>query len=291
MIAFGSVIEDVGFYRRVVEPGIRVAAGAEPVVLASAPAEPIQRAYNLILDRAAGLHDLEALVLVHPSAEINDGELCAKVRAAFADPEVAVAGCAGARGVTSLAWWTGDVVAGPVVQRYPEHGGGIVGAYAWADPAPAPGEVDATDDLLLILSPWAVRNLRFDEGVGGYGWDVDLGLQARAAGRRVLALDVTATRHGSLDLIASADRWIASHRRLAEKWFVTDEGEEEWRRRARRAEAEREAARIDGAFLVLRRNARIELLEERLTELEGSLGWRLTRPLRRLNQLLGRRPA
>lgn len=288
MIAFGAVIEDVGFHRRVVEPGIAVAAQGEPELLAVAPVEPIQRAYNLILDEAARRDDLEALLLVHPSCELGDPRLIDKVRAALADPDVAVVGAAGARGVTGLAWWQGEVVAGPVVQRYPEHGGGLTGAYDWADPAPAPGEVDATDDLLLGLSPWAVRHLRFDEGLGGYGWDVDLGLQARAAGKKVLALDITATRHGSLDLIASADRWIASHQLLAEKWFLQETDEAGWRERARRAEAEREAARIDGAFLVLRRNARIELLEERLRTAQDSLGWRLTRPLRTVNRLLGR---
>ena len=38
---------------------------------------------------------------------------------------------------------------------------------------------------MIVLSPWAVRNLSFDERVAGrHGYDVDICLQARAAGKR-----------------------------------------------------------------------------------------------------------
>ena len=71
-----------------------------------------------------------------------------------------------------------------------ELGGGEV---PWPDdggrPPCAPiGEVDSVYGLLLALSPWAVRNLRFDESLGPrYGHDFDLCAQARAAGRKVRA--------------------------------------------------------------------------------------------------------
>ena len=52
----------------------------------------IARSYNALLDQAAERDDLEALVLLHQDAEIVDADLCAKVRAALRDPDVAVVG-------------------------------------------------------------------------------------------------------------------------------------------------------------------------------------------------------
>ena len=60
------------------------------------------------------MEDLEALVLVHQDAELVDDDFCDRVRAALADPEVAIAGCAGAIGVRSLAWWEGAITLGPL---------------------------------------------------------------------------------------------------------------------------------------------------------------------------------
>ena len=56
------------------------------------------------------------------------------------------------------------------VNRYEEHGGGDLHSFSWAwDDAPPyarTGEVDTLDGFLLVLSPWAVRTLRFDESLG-----------------------------------------------------------------------------------------------------------------------------
>ena len=54
-----------------------------------------------------------------------------------------VVGCAGRDRRRSVAWWDGDVSGGPVVHRYGEHGGGELDAFAWADAARRPREVDA----------------------------------------------------------------------------------------------------------------------------------------------------
>ena len=48
----------------------------------------IFRSYNALLDRAAALDDLEALVLVHQDTEIVSADLCATIRATLADPDV-----------------------------------------------------------------------------------------------------------------------------------------------------------------------------------------------------------
>ena len=58
-------------------------------------------------------------------------------------------------------------------------------------------DVDAVDGLLLVLSPWAVRNLRFDADRFDHfhGYDVDFCFQARAAGRRVVVDDIELLHH------------------------------------------------------------------------------------------------
>ncbi len=62
------------------------------MILAQGTAGSIFRNYNLLLDRARELDDLEALVIVHQDAEIVDPDACAKLRAALADPEVGIVG-------------------------------------------------------------------------------------------------------------------------------------------------------------------------------------------------------
>ena len=54
--------------------------------------------------------------------------------------------------------------------RYEELGGGEFPAFAWkTDQLPShahTGEVDSIDGFVMALSPWAVRELRFDETLG-----------------------------------------------------------------------------------------------------------------------------
>ena len=164
----------------------------------------ICRGYNLLLDTVAAAHgdELEALVIADSRTEIADRDFCAKVRAALSDPDVAVAGAVGARDVRTLAWWDGEVSAAPVVHRYYEHGGGEMDGYGWARPTAPLGEVDAVDGFLLVLSPWAVRNVRFDESLPtGLGFDVDYCLQVREAGRKVVTADLRAIHHRTLELV------------------------------------------------------------------------------------------
>ena len=104
------------------------------------------------------------------------------------------------------------------------------------------------DGFFLALSPWAVRNLRFDEGLMfGHGFDLDFCLQARAAGRKVMTADLKLIQHRALELVSDLELWEEAHVQFARKWEgrmpsgppATDD----WKARARRAEAEREAAR------------------------------------------------
>ena len=189
MIVFASSITDPAVYERAAAPGIRRAAEADSEVIANAAAGSIFRSYNLILDTVAERDDLEALVLLHQDAEIDDPGFCAKLREALRDPEVGVVGCVGAVGVRSIAWWEGSVTWASFVHRYGELGGGDLPAFSWqGEELPAyarTGEVDTVDGFVLALSPWTVRNVRFDESLGQlHGYDFDFCLQVREAGKQ-----------------------------------------------------------------------------------------------------------
>jgi Glycosyltransferase like family len=290
LIAFGLAITEDEPFRRFAEPGLRRAAEADSQAYKFAAVWPIGRTYNLILDAAAQREDLEALVLLDPYAEIDDQDFCHAVRRAMSDPDVAVAGCVGGKGVTSLAWWRGEAVISQVVHNYHDEGGGKLPGFSWAQPASGGGEVDCVDGLVLVLSPWAVHNLRFDESlIHGYGFDMDFCLQARAAGRKVVVADLRMVDHRGIELIGNLGLWTEAHKQLAAKWDGRWPGaqadERLWKERARRAEAEREAARAFAVSRELAADARERTLEAALEAATGSLSWRLTAGLRRLNQL------
>jgi hypothetical protein len=288
LIAFASSISGAEAYRRYAEPGIRRVAEADSQVLAYAAVEPVGRTYNLILDAAARLPDLEALVVVHPHTEIIQADLCSRVRRALADSQVGAVGCTGARQVSGIAWWEGQVVCGDVRQRYEEHGGGEVPTARWAEHLPPPGEVDVLDGQLLILSPRVVREVRFDEELLlGHGFDLDFSLQVRQAGLRLLVEDLEVVHHRPIELVGDLAVWVQAHIQVAEKWdHVLHEppaDEQAWKRRARRAEARREAARAVAMSESLKLDARVLELERQFKAMTSTGSWRLTAPLRALN--------
>ncbi len=305
VIAFGCAITEPEIYERCARPGIELAAEPDSVILAQGTAGSIYRNYNLLFDRARELDDLEALVIVHQDAEIVDPRTCEKLRAALADPDVAIVGCAGALGVRSIAWWEGSVTWAAFTHRYKELGGGEVAALSWL-PEEMPsysslGEVDSVDGFVLAFSPRAMDELRFDESLGRFhGYDYDICLQAREAQMKVVTADIRTVHHHSLELITDFDGWVAAHIRLAEKWegrFPDDgAGSDDRVQRARRAEAEASAYRLMGGREKLVGEATASRDEERIADLEAhledvrtSISWRLTRPLRALGAARQRR--
>ena len=293
MIVFASSITDPDMYRRCAEPGIRLAAEPDSEVIANSAAGSLQRSYNLILDRLADRDDLEAVVLLHQDAEIADPDFCAKLRRALAaGPDVGVVGCVGAIGVRSIAWWEGSVTWASFIHRYGELGGGDIPAFSWNGsemPAYArTGEVDTVDGFVLGLSPWVVRNVRFDEALGQlHGYDFDFCLQVRAAGHKVVTEDFKVIHHHSLDLVSEPETWIQAHMRVAEKWDGKMPGvgtaAGTWQERARRAEAEAAATRALAVSTQLKADARVRQLERDYAEATESISWRVTAPLRRAN--------
>lgn len=325
MFVFGCAITDPEIYARCAERGIRRAAEPDSEVIALRSAGSIFRNYNLLCDQAAERENLEALFLVHQDAEIVDPDLCAKLRAALEDPEVAIVGCAGSIGARSIAWWEGSVTWASFAHRYEELGGGEIPAATWDPDALPPyartGEVDTIDGFAMALSPWAVHELRFDESLGAlHGYDFDICMQARAMGRKVVTADYRAVHHHSLDFVRPAEDWIEAHIRVAEKWEdrlspTSPDGDSpasradpagdrtaEWRRRALRAEADAAARQMRLNSVTHKRDAEArvrraeaEALGAQVDALRGQLGgvkrsasWRLTEPLRALKRLARR---
>lgn len=293
MIAFGCAIRDGEAYRRYAEPGIRRVAEDDSAVLAFAAAGPAGRNANLILDEAARIEGLEALVLVAPTTEIVAPRFSEVVREALGDPLVGAVGSAGANGVRSIAWWEGELVAAAVAHRYEEHHGGEMPLWSWAPRLPPPAEVEVLDGQMLVLSAWAVQHLRFDEEfVLGYGFDVDYCLRLRESGRRLVVVDLPVVHHGSLKLVENPEIWVEAHIAFARKWGAsvgprvepTDE-DDAWKPRARLAEARREAARAVAFSRRMELDAKVAELERTLERRMRTRSWKLTEPLRRLNAM------
>jgi hypothetical protein len=159
-------------------------------------------AYNSILDACLGT-DLDMLILQHDDLEIVDPDAEKKLRDAM-QPDVAIAGVAGAREVTNLAWWTFDAIGHQQTDAQTVD----FGARA--------GDVDALEGSLLVLSPWAVRNLRFDPLPGFHGYDVIICRKARNAGKRVVVVDVDTHHHTLLGFKTAASEAQWAH---ADQWF------------------------------------------------------------------------
>ena len=193
----------------------------------------------------------------------------------------------------SIAWWEASVTLASFINRYEEHGGGDLHSFSWAwDDAPPyahTGEVETLDGFLLVLSPWAVREIRFDEGLGEFhGYDLDFCLQVREAGRKVVTADLRAIHHRPLQMVPDPERWVAAHVAVAEKWDGRmpgiGTGPGSWRERALRAEAERDLALAIVHWKALEETARTAAARHAIAETRGSLSWRLTAPLRRLSR-------
>ena len=252
------------------------------------------RNYNFILGEARKRADLEALVLVHQDAELVDPDFCQIVREALRDPEVGLVGCAGAVGVRSIAWWEGGVTWAGFNHRYREYGGGDLPAMTW-DREKIPsyvvtGEVDSIDGFVIVLSPWAVNEVEFDETIGDlHGYDFDLCCQVRAAGKKVMTADFRAIHHHSLDVINDPGGWKDSYIRMIEKWKGKLPNVQETKNpkmHSLRSEAEAAYNRARVNMYV----HKIEAIEQQIEEMQTSTSWRLTRPLRAIGRMF-RRPS
>lgn len=144
-------------------------------------------AYNSILDEVLAMGPaIEGLILLHEDVELRE-PIEAKLRNEFSDETVAIVGAIGGRGVESVRWSRAKDTFGHAPDTFygeNDHGGGF-------------HDVDIVDGLLIAMSPWAVRTLRFDETTfsGFHAYDADISMQAGAAGRRVRVAEFELLHH------------------------------------------------------------------------------------------------
>lgn len=202
-----SCVADQAKYDQCVVPGLRRCVEPDSVVATVATQTSIHKAYNEALEHFAAADGLEALVLMHEDVEILAEDFCDRVRAVLADDGVAICGPVGARGITGLDWWEGEVA------------GRIGETRGLLDKGFDPPDVDGLDGLMLVLSPWAVRELRCDDVTytGFHAYDLDLCFAARAAGRRVVVADLP-VMHYTKTGFGDQEAWLAADAAFKRKW-------------------------------------------------------------------------
>ena len=218
MFVFGVAILDEEEFRRYALPGIRRAAEPDSLVLERPGHGSVQHKYNSILDEACEHDDLEGVILPHEDVEIVDDDFLATIRRRFRDPSIAVLGVVGGRGVTSMAWGLGTETFGSVtVTRVVPHIDERITETTLCDVPTGVHEVEAVDGILLVLSPWAARELRFDEAFSEvfHGYDVDICFQAREQGRRVVVEELRAIHH---TLQVRGEGWVEADVLWQHKW-------------------------------------------------------------------------
>lgn len=203
MIAYGCCVGSWDKVRQYVEPRIT------GQLLTVHGASSIASAYNKIIEMARGIHDLDALVLLHDDLEIIDQNFELKVHTALSEPNVELIGVAGAIGVKSLAWWFYGVVGHQATDT------------TNLDFGRRSGDVAALEGSLLVLSRWTVDTLTFDERYDGFhGYDCDMSRQVRSRGRRVVVADIDTHHHTSLGWKSSQvfESWLQADKIFKEKW-------------------------------------------------------------------------
>lgn len=194
-------------YAELALPSLRSVVGPEDRVLTVREARSIASAYNTLIDEAATMSGVEALVLLHDDVVIQDRNFTARVRRVLRDPTVGVIGVAGASGLSDMRFWHGRTRVGRVY-----HGMGLV------DFGTLRGDVDVVDGLLMVLSPAALKAVRFDESTftGFHGYDVDYCLSCRSAGLRVV-VEPLAIYHKSVG-DSSSSSYATAETQFRRKW-------------------------------------------------------------------------
>jgi glycosyl transferase family 2 len=226
LIAYGCAISDPRRFERCALVGIERARQPSAPLYEVRGSDSLFSAYNAILDLAREGSRIEALVLVHEDTTVLDSRFEDKVRSFLRDPEVAIVGAIGAVGVGGIDWWVHERLVGSATLRspdpFPSWGPPLIGGGTVVGPGGS-GEVDMVDGFLLVLSPWAIEELRFDESLGpGFdAYDADLCFQARERGRKVVVADFEVEHHhhwADLSSFAYRSRWKRAHVAFMRKW-------------------------------------------------------------------------
>jgi 2-polyprenyl-3-methyl-5-hydroxy-6-metoxy-1,4-benzoquinol methylase len=214
VIAYAACVGDPEKFRTICLPGLRRVAQPEDLLIEAEHERSIFAAYNEVLDAVRDRDDLEALVLLHEDTEVTDPRFAELLVGQLADPEIAIVGAVGARGIGGLSWWEAECFGRVAETRgLIDFGGGT-------------HSVDTVDGLVMGLSPWAVRNLRFDDHAyeGFDAYDADFCAQARAAGKRVVVTELPVvhrhTRVGSARAAADGGSFERNEKVFREKWLA-----------------------------------------------------------------------
>jgi hypothetical protein len=185
VFVYGVCIGTEKKYDSFARPGLEKYA-PESVRIERRDQSSIFAAYNSILDEVLALGtDVEGLVLLHEDVELK-ADIEGTLRQQFTDETVAVVGAIGGRGVRSVRWSRAEKTFGyvPDTNGVNDRGRGV-------------HDVDIVDGLLLVLSPWGIKHLRFDEAnfSGFHAYDADISMQARANGKLVRVADFDLMHH------------------------------------------------------------------------------------------------
>jgi hypothetical protein len=213
-VAYGCCVGSWDKFTRYVAPR---AARHERRVIATSGHDGIVAPYNMMLDTVMhwgvsqlSLPQLDALVLVHDDLEILDPRAEEKFLEALAEPGVELVGVAGGGG-RSLYWWEHA----PVGHQLTDVMNIDFGQHV--------GDVELVEGSVMVLSPWLIQNLRFDiRFTGWHGYD-EIGMQVRAAGRRVVVVDVDTHHHNPMGYRseASAAECRLANKLYQDKWGLT----------------------------------------------------------------------
>jgi hypothetical protein len=179
-------------------------------VVALAGQSSIARAYNQILNI---IHDSPwrhcPLVLQHDDLEITDPLAVDKILEAADNPDVALIGVAGGSADKGLPWWESD----PIGHQLTDSG--------LLDFGDRSGTVDLIEGSLMVFTPWAVTNLRFDETYLGYhGYD-EVAMQAKTAEKYAVVIDLDTHHHTTLGFRSAESEavWHEANTRFHQKWM------------------------------------------------------------------------
>jgi hypothetical protein len=217
MIAICVPVTSWDDYERFALPGIRRVqdAASDTLVLArESIGSSYQETVNTLLDEIAAQTDIDAAVLIHQDVEMLNANAATILPERFDDPRVAIVGSVGARFRSGLIWNAAE----PRGSRIE-----LPDGYEGVDLHSGYSIVASIDGVLIAMSPWAVRNLRFDLRFERWfhGYDVDICLQARAHGRLVVVDDLP-IRHFQIDGYRNGRgaEWIEAEMEIRRKWDI-----------------------------------------------------------------------
>lgn len=207
MIVYGCAVGSWDKLRRNVTPWVED-RGARLIAVYGQPSMSV--AGNTILDGCIG-RGFDAVILVHDDLEILDPRAEQKLISAM-DEDVALVGVAGSRSRQSLYWWEQKQSLG---HQFTDSG--IV------DFGERTGDAAIVEGSIMVFSPWAIENLRFDERYTDFrsGYD-DICLAALDMGKRNVVANVDTLHHTQVGW-RSAEvraRFEESEQMFRQKWGI-----------------------------------------------------------------------